>query len=718
MKSSQKKDLRSGPVSSTRPNDEFDLPRDEELCEKESLQDTLVKLYNEIEAGFDAQGQRSDNIADYWNCYNTRLDHNQFYSGNSQIYVPLVTDAVNARVTRFSNQIFPQNGRFVDVITEDKEVPHASMALLEYYIRKTNMQTDIIPPLLRSGDIEGQYTVYVDWEITEKEVATREEKAPLLDAKVVDPTKTVYEIVEKTIKEGKPRVEVISDVNLLVLPATASSIEAALACGGSVTVLRKWSKSKIEQMIADKEIDKARGKALLKEMNQPKKFNRGKDTAKSMVDAAGIKDNGSGIKTVQVYETWTYLTMGKKRRIHRMFFAGVDKCLSCKRNPYWSDNVPIISCPVEKVNGSFKGKSKIEPVATFQYAANDIVNEGMDSAAYAMMPIIMTDPEKNPRIGSLVLSLAAIWETSPKDTQFASFPQLWKDAFEIVAAARAQVFQTLSVNPAQITQATSKKKPSQADVANEQQIDILTTAGAVTIIEGGILTPILHRFLELDHQFRDKKLTIMQHGEMGIRATMQEVDPIQMHKKHYIKWFGVEAARNAQQIQQMIAALNVLRGIPPQMYPGYRMEMAPAIVQIVESAFGPRLAPLTFVNVRDQISVDPQLENELLESGMDIDPHMGDDIQKHMQAHLQALQATGDPHGTIRAHLQKHQMMGMLMMSQAQQQGQGMPGAPGGAGPGLPGQPRPGAQPRNPRAQQPPGAIHRDNMVDPRAMPQ
>jgi hypothetical protein len=334
------------------------------------------------------------------------------------------------------------------------------------------------------------------------------------------------------------------------------------------------------------------------------------------------------------------------------------------------------------------------------------------------MPIIMTDPEKNPRVGSLVLSLAAIWETSPKDTQFAQFPQLWKDAFEIVAAARAQIFQTLSVNPAQITQqATSKRKPSQADVANEQQIDILTTANAVTLLEGGILTPILHRMLELDHQFRDKKIMIMQHGEMGIKASMQEVSPISMNKRHYIKWFGVEAARNAQQIQQMIAAINVLRGIPPQMYPGYRLELAPAITQLVESSFGPRLAPLTFVNIKDQISVDPQLENDLLESGIDIDPHMGDDMQQHMQAHTQALQATGDPHGTIRAHLQKHQMLGMLMMSQMQQQGQGMPGAPGGAGPGLPGQPRPGAQPRNPRAQGPAGMIHQDNMSDPRAMP-
>ena len=52
------------------------------------------------------------------------------------------------------------------------------------------------------------------------------------------------------------------------------------------------------------------------------------------------------------------------------------------------------------------------------------INEAADYAAYALMPIVMTDPAKNPRVGSMVLSLAAVWETSPQDTQFAQFPAL------------------------------------------------------------------------------------------------------------------------------------------------------------------------------------------------------------------------------------------------------------------------------------------------------
>src|SRR5208282_2186890 len=97
-----------------------------------------------------------------------------------------------------------------------------------------------------------------------------------------------------------------------------------------------------------------------------------------------------------------------KRRIVRMFFGGEKQVLGCKLNPHWCDKVPLLSAPVEKIEGSFKGVSKVKFVETLQYAANDAVNEGMDAAAYALMPIIMTDPERNPRTGSMVLNVAAI----------------------------------------------------------------------------------------------------------------------------------------------------------------------------------------------------------------------------------------------------------------------------------------------------------------------
>src|SRR6201999_3940620 len=127
----------------------------------------------------------------------------------------------------------------------------------------------------------------------------------------------------------------------------------------------------------------------------------------------------------------------------------------------------------------------------------------------------------------MVLALAAIWETSPQDTQFSKFPPLWKDALEIIASCQATIFQTLSVNPAQMTQAANpkSKKPNQAEIANEQQIDILTTADAVTVMEDEIFSPMLSFMLELDHQYRDKAITVREYGELGMKMNMQEVPP-------------------------------------------------------------------------------------------------------------------------------------------------------------------------------------------------
>jgi hypothetical protein len=499
---------------------------------------------------------------------------------------------------------------------------------------------------------------------------------------------------------------VIADSDLLVLPATSNSLEEALHEGGSVTTLCRWTTAKLKKMIKEKHIEKKAGEAMVDEM---RKEGRSKpiDKPKEMVDAAGIKGDGRG-KYALVYRTWTMLTLDGERRLCLVYFGGQDKILGCKRNPYWSDRIDIISAPVEKVEGAFKGQSKIRlGVADLQYQANDAANEGMDSAAYALMPIVLTDPEKNPNVGSMIMTLAAIWETSPGDTKFAQFPALWKDALEIVATAQAMIFQTLSVNPAQITNAQgAKKKPSQAEIANEQQVDILTTADAVTVIEEEILSPMLGFMLELDHQYRDKPLLVREYGETGLRANMQEIEPVSMGRAYQFRWYGVEAARNAQHMQQQIAGINVLRGVPPQMYKGYVLDLGPVLAQMIENMFGPRLAPLTFRDMRMEQSVDPQTENQLLGQGMLVPVHAMDDIQKHMQAHMQAMQMTGDPHGVIKVHLAAHMQMQQQQQMEHQQAMQPQP-RPGPGG----GQPKPGAQPGQVRnAQQPPGAMHQDQL--------
>jgi hypothetical protein len=692
--------------------DADEVARDEELSTREDVKEHLLDLYADVMKGFNEQAGRANDIQDYWDIYNCELSGNQFYNGNSQIFVPIVHNAVNARKVRFSNQIFPQSGRYVEVTTGDGKLPHATTALLEYYVRKAKLRA-MIPALVVNGDVEGQYSVYVHWAKNERYVTKKTQK-PVQNEELEmdDPDEEVEDVEIRKVVHQYPVVEVLADADLLVLPQTADNIGEAIQNGGSVTVLRRWTKAKLKKMIASGDMDTEAAKGFVEELSQDN-TNARMDKAKKMVDAAGINKDGRG-KFALIYETWSKVEVEDGEwRLCRTYFAGPDSILSCKRNPLWSDKIPIHSAPVDKVQGAFKGISKIKAVADLQYFANDTTNEAADSAAFSMLPITMTDPEKNPRVGSMVLSLGAIWETSPKDTQFAQFPAMWKEGMEIVGVISQQIMQTLAVNPAQITQGQSKGgKQSQASIANEQQIDLLTTADAVTVLETSILTPMLETMFEMDQQYRDEPVLVQQFGNLGIRANMEEIPPIQFDRHYQFRWYGVEAARTAQQMQQQISAINVLRGIPPQMYQGYRLDISPAITQLVEGAFGPRLAPLIFIDIRSELSTNPEMENELLEEGMEMPVHPLDNHAEHMKVHLPLLKK-GDPHGTIRAHLLKHQAM-QAQAAQAQvdaSKPKGGPGSPGGQGPGVPGSPQPGSQPAPPRGgQQPPGAVPQDQM--------
>lgn len=701
--------------------------RDEELSERKSIKKALHEIYKDVEKGYEDQYERSNSQSDYWDVYNCKLGAKQFYSGSSKIFVPIVYDAINARKTRFTNQIFPVSGRNVEVTTEDGTYPYAIMSLAEHYIRKAQLRTKVMPALMKCGDIEGQYNIYVSWATNRRHVAWRVSKPVEFEGFETD--EEAEDIEEEEIVHGYPSVEVLSDGDVLILPHTADSIGEALEAGGSATILRRWTKTKIKQMVADGDLVEDVADSLIEEMQKDQRGQSIQNQPKKMTDAAGIKGTGSS-KYALVYETWTKLTIKGERRICRAYFGGEKQILGCKRNPFWSDHIPLISAPVEKVHGSFKGRSKVEPVADLQYQANDATNEAMDSAAYALMPIVMTDPARNPRVGSMILSMAAIWETSPNDTKFAEFPALWKDGLEIVSAVKNQIFQSLSVNPAMITQSPSKTgKQNQAQIAQEQQVELTTTADAVTVVEEAILTPLLNRMIELDHQFREDDLLVRQYGEMGVQATIEKIPPVQFNRRYQFRWLGVETTRNMQQIQQQVAGMNVLRGIPPEQLNGYTVNMVPMITQFVENTFGPRLAPLIFKSPEQSMPVPIDQENSLLIYGYEVPTHQMDDDNAHIQAHTQLMQmaeanenvgagVTKKIQAHIFAHMQQAQKKQMMAQQQQMAQLQGTPGSPGGAGPGKPGQPRPGAVPGQSRGgQAPPGAIHQDRIQDPSMMP-
>jgi hypothetical protein len=685
--------------------------RERELVGLDGVESACREILSDIQKGFANQWDRSNQILDFWDIYHCQLGPKQFYSGNSKIFLPYVHDAVNARKTRFVNQVFPQSGKHVEV-TASEDRPQGLQSLLEFYIRKSKLRTKVLPALCRNGDVEGQYTIMMHWVKNKRHVAARVKRAKKIDDMMMEGDEEFDDIEEQVIEHYYPEVEVIPDADLLILPVNAESIEGALQDGGNVTVVRRWSKTKIHKMAAEGEIDQDKADDLLDTMSRREK-NQIPDKKDSIVNALGVQTKG-GKAPALVFMTWVMLDIEDERRLCRVYFSADEIVLSVKLCPYWCDKPNILSAPVEKVEGCFKGAPKIKFVETIQYQANDAINEGMDAAAYALLPIVMTDPMRNPRTGSMVLNVGAVWEVDPKSTQFAQFPQLWKEAVQIAQAAKDQILQTMGVNPAMMPQQAmgAGKKPNQAQIANEQMVDILTTADAVTTLEGEILTPLLQYFIYLDHQFRDTMMTVRAFGKPGIAMAMEQIEPIQMDRRFEFRWFGVEAARNAQQMQMQMAGLNALRSIPPQLYPGFELQLAPVIQQWVENLFGPRVAMEVFRDVKAKLTLEPKFENELLMAGFDLPAQPMDNDQEHMKAHAEAMQSAGDFAGSFRTHLMRHQMqMQQRQQAMQAQQQQIMMGAqqaqpPGGGGGG----PRPGANSKGPRSQGPAGMVPHDRL--------
>jgi hypothetical protein len=704
-------------------------PRSKDLSKRAGVSKQLTELFAEVQQGFSDQSERSDDQVDYWDVYNCKLTGRQFYDGNSKIFVPIVHNAVNARKTRFTNQIFPTNHRNVEVVSSSGDLPYATMSLLEHYIARAQLRTKVMPSLVTNGDVEGQYNLYASWEKRKRNTTYKVSESPeIAPGEGANPAAEPVETIKhEKVEEGLPCVEVLKDSDVLILPQTADSIPEAIEAGGSVTIIRRWGKAKIRAMMRDGVIREDAGEALIGQMTSESK--PGSDAKNKVhLEAAGIKNEG-GTKFALVYQTYTKLKVRGEYVICECYYGGEENVLGARRNPLWCDKIPVFSVPVDKVAGAFKGIAKVKPCCDIQYFANDAINEAADSAAYALMPIVMTDPAKNPRVGSMVLSLAAVWETSPQDTSFAEFPALWKDGFQMVAAAKAEIGQTLSVSPAAITTGgqTESSKASQAEIAQEQQIDILNTADAVTVLEEGILTPLLELFVDMDHQYRDEDITVKQFGQMGMEAKMEAIPPLQYNARYQYRWFGVEQARSAQQIQQQIAGMNVIRGIPPEQLNGYQVDLVPIVTQLVENTFGPRLAPLIFKSPEQQLPVPVEQENNLLLNGFEVPVHQMDDDQQHIVAHGQILQtvegkATPNAKKTL-AHIFAHmQQMAKKQQAAAAPPG-GAPGIPGGAvgvqpQPGVAGSPRIGAQPaQSTGGQGPPGMIHHDQLHDPAVAP-
>lgn len=666
------------------------------------LQEKCARLYDQIITGFrEEKKDQNDSIEECWDIYNCELGDNQQYDGDSEIFEPIVHDALEARRKRFTGMCFPNVGNNLEVVSEQGDMPIATLSILQRYIKDTNLRA-VASTLFLNGDIEGQWSVMPGWKRKERKITRKVQKT-------LDGTTEDYPDVEtETIIDEGPELTVIPAQDLWVFPATVSDIQDAEI----VAVAMRLTTDAIDDMVEEGIFLKSQVKLLTKDAGDEKVI----WAEKARTAEAGIKLK-SGQKFGLIYMVFAKLKLDGEKKPAIIYLGGPDNVLGIIANPYWNQKIPMISEPVDKVAGSFWGRSKVKNVAPLQYELNDITNMGMDSAMYSLMPIVMTDPLKNPQYSSMVMAMAAVWSTNPNDTKVVEFPPLYQHALTIKGAIKAQIMESMDVNEIMLGRPPSGKKNAQAIGAQSQEA-MATIGDVVKRFEFGIMNRIMEWFYDLDLQFRDEELAVMIDGEHGVQSSIEKIPPQQVGHRYWFKWLGADKAMGAQNNQQMISWMNVLRGMPPQVLNGRKLDLGPMIDFLNEAVLGPTMAQNVLIDERTKISVPASIENEFMVNNIPAIVSPLDDDVEHIKEHQQGAQVTGDLNGKFRQHIQEH--IQAIQKKQQQAAPQGYPGTPGGLGgsnpPGVAGTPRPGAVPAPPKAgQQPPGAVNPQQMQDAQA---
>ncbi|OYV95995.1 MAG: hypothetical protein B7Z62_09025, partial [Deltaproteobacteria bacterium 37-65-8] len=357
----------------------------------------VEKMYPTIRKAYENREEANEAIEEYWKIFNAEPDDNAMYAGNSKCYIPAVRDAITARAKRTLKQLFPTKYSHVEAVGSDGQDPGPQLALLEHYIRTTKLKS-VCRSILLSGDVTGQWNICMDWKRSYRNISGVVRRNPILntaegsEVEVQDPTEEVDEEKDEEILVEGPDISDFATEDLVVIPPTCNNLDDA-----DISCLKlRMSKAAIQKMV-------------MSDRKGTEKIN----PQKKRTSDAGIRTEGT-FKYALIYWAQAYVEFEKgKKSLADIYFAGEKEILGIIKAPQWGQKRSVISAPVDRISGSFNGKSKVDAVKFLQWNLNDFWNMGQDSAMYSLLPVVMTDPEKNPNYAMMVFGLAAVWPVDP-----------------------------------------------------------------------------------------------------------------------------------------------------------------------------------------------------------------------------------------------------------------------------------------------------------------
>lgn len=341
------------------------------------------------------------------------------------------------------------------------------------------------------------------------------------------------------------------------------------------------------------------------------------------------------------------------------------------RNPFWFQRPPYLASRYTRRPGKlFYGQSLPDRIRTQGYGMNDLMNLTMDSLNYSLNPVCVIDPALSGDVNSYKMTPGARWLGDIQGIDFKVFPNVSPAGLQAMGEVRGQIAQFSDNSPGIAPQLQGKARSAtqaslvQASVSSRQKVQSKAE-------ESDVLGPMCAMTHTMLLQFMDEEWPIKMQGPDEGSWITDVVQPTDMVGAVDFIWKGsTQAEKSAVRSQQLLAFYNAALQTSTVLPPG-ELDLVALFKRIAKEAFQITDLDQIFKSLRDQKTVDPNLENVAINDLQDLEVYGGDDDDAHIKIHTQIIddKKSSDTQKLLALrHIEKHtvQKQGKQALAQAQ----------------------------------------------------
>jgi hypothetical protein len=666
-----------GPVSGIEPVELKNFASNEKVCSDIRKFITILNKardnrYTKVERDWER----------YRDVYNMRRSLS-FYDGRSKLFLGVLKDAVDTLVRIAKDSILsdpyisvetPLPGKFKDVAVDF----YRSLLEDQAHIRSK------VSMLLRQLYIVGTTCLKFGWEEVTRNVKYREKQE---DGSLEIKTKKQYECYG-------PTLNVVDMSHVYVWPETATDyLGLRMVWEDSITTFDKlrikakkgwYDEASVEIAISNRIATLEEKKKSLSQSS--------KETGHTTTLAEDELD---------IVELWVKYRLPDAEKDEDEAWVWVTYCgeeiLRVQANPWWFNVPPYLFGALFREHDYFYGHGIVEGLEMWQYMANDLVNQTMDSTTYSINGIAIFDPNLVDDPDLYQFEPMAKWLINPEAVKFERPPsQLSMEGLNMVRFL-INIMQDQSKANAIVS--GSPREGLGRAVGTATGVSTMAASGNAAVLdqveelETQIFTPLLKMNEIASHQFMEDAMIIRKMGPDGALLTDAIIEPQDLVLSSDIRWVAsIRMKEKLSKSQQMLNLLNIAVGIPPEIQraQGFKINYKDLLIDTA-AGIGAESATKYVTDLTVSLpGIPPELERELCDAGRQVEAPAGMPIEFYVariQAHM-SLPIPNSPLAKLRimelirsyqAQLEAAQQMQLMQMQQAQGGPGMMPGTPGGA---------------------------------------